>query len=358
MVEAFARHDGSMSQDSSVSSERDAPQPPGGAAPRSGRRAGKPSRAATLTLTIPAAVVVALTLVRLVPYDRVTPLAQLVSVTPWVGLIGVALLLVALVVRARVVAVALAVCTVLQAVWIVPFFAGSNLVTDGDASVVVLSVNALYGGANAEQIVETVRTHRVDVLAVVELTPELVERLDEAGLADLLPYTAVAAGPGPNGSGLWSATELTGAQVSEGGTFAMPSAVVQVNGYPVRVRAVHPYPPLPGRVGLWADELDALARRAHADPTRQILLGDFNATYDHTTFRALLGERFEDATRVAGDGLNLSWPADGWLPPIAALDHVVMDQGMAAGHIESIPIDGTDHRALLVQVAVRGPDGR
>lgn len=347
-----------MSQQPSEPSERDALQPPGGPEPRSGRRAGARSRAATLALTIPAAVVVALTLVRLVPYDRVTPIAQLVSVTPWVGLLGVVLLLVALAVRARRAAVALAVCTVLQAVWIAPFFVDGHEVSDRDDLVVVLAVNALYGGADAEQIVETVRTHRVDVLAVVELTPELVERLDEAGLGDLLPHTVDAAGPGPSGSGLWSATELTEAQVSEGGTFAMPSAVVQVDGHPVRVRAVHPYPPLPGRVGLWADELDALARRAHADPTRQILLGDFNATYDHATFRALLGERFEDATRAAGDGLNLSWPADGWLPPILDLDHVVLDQGMAVGDVESIQIDGTDHRAILAEVAVRDPGGR
>ena len=226
--------------------------------------------------------------------------------------------------------------------------------TDDDETIVVLSVNALLGGADAEQIVAAVRTHRVDVLAVVELTPELVDRLGEAGLASLLPFAVDASGSRATGSGLWSATAFTEPEASEGATFAMPSAVVQVNGHAVRVRAVHPFPPLPGSVGTWAGELDALAARAHADPTRQILLGDFNATYDHATFRALLGERFVDATRTAGDGLNLSWPADGWIPPLADLDHVVLDRDMAVGTIESIRIEGTDHRALLAHVAVRG----
>lgn len=315
-------------------------------------------RTATLLLAVPAAGVVVLTLQRLVPYDRVTPVAQLISLTPWVGLAAALLLTAALVLRSWVVAGVLAAMVALHAVWLAPFFVGGDVLTDGDDPIVVLTVNALYGQADAEQIVDTVRIHEVDVLAVVELTPELVDRLGEAGLEKLLPFAVDAARPGAGGSGLWSATVLTEPETGEGSTFAMPSGVVQVDGHAVRVTAVHTYPPVPGSVGLWADELDALGKLAHADPARQILLGDFNATYDHATYRALLGERFVDATRAAGDGLNLSWPADRWTPPLADLDHVVMDEHMVAGGVESIQIAGTDHRALLVQVAVRAIGGR
>ncbi|MFF3063881.1 endonuclease/exonuclease/phosphatase family protein [Oerskovia sp. NPDC057915] len=153
-------------------------------------------------------------------------------------------------------------------------------------------------------------------------------------------------------AGLWSRTALTDPDTSEWSTFAMPAATVDVDGSPVRVTAVHPVPPLPEITGVWHQEMADLARRAHDEPLPQVLLGDFNATYDHASFRAVLGDRFHDATRTAGRGLNLSWPVGERVPTFLDLDHVVVDAGMRVDDLDSLVVPGSDHRALAVTVQV------
>lgn len=51
-----------------------------------------------------------------------------------------------------------------------------------------MTLNCRYGRANAAAIVSAVKEHDVAVLALQELTDDLVAALDEAGLSDLLPY--------------------------------------------------------------------------------------------------------------------------------------------------------------------------
>ncbi|MDJ0001056.1 endonuclease/exonuclease/phosphatase family protein, partial [Rhodococcus ruber] len=65
----------------------------------------------------------------------------------------------------------------------------------------VLTVNVAHGDADAGAIVDAVRDHDVDVLAVQELTPEEVTDLRGAGLDDLLPFSFTAALPVADGTG-------------------------------------------------------------------------------------------------------------------------------------------------------------
>ncbi len=298
--------------------------------------------------------VVVLTFVRLVPFDAVTPFAQIVGLTPWVGALGVVVLLGALVARRRLVALLLTACLVGHAVWLAPFFSGGpTQAPAGTAPLRVAGVNAWLGQADAAAVVAAVRAERVDVLAVTELTVDLRERLVAAGIEDVLPYRVDdKVGAGSPGSGLWSALPLSDVDTTEFSTFAMPSAVVDVGGVPVRVTAVHPVPPLPELAHEWHAEMLRLGHRAHADPRPQVLVGDFNATYDHATFRDLLGDRFHDATRSAGHGLNLSWSPSPHVPPVLDLDHVVTDQRNVVTDVGSRGVPGSDHRAIVATVHV------
>ncbi|OLT51015.1 hypothetical protein BJF88_02320 [Cellulosimicrobium sp. CUA-896] len=295
-----------------------------------------------------------MTFVRLVPFDAVTPFAQVVGLTPWVGALGVLVLLGALVARRRLVALLLAACLVAHAVWLAPFFSGGpTAAPPGTAPLRVLGVNAWFGQADAAAVVETVRAEDVDALAVVELTTDFRERLVAAGIEDVLPHHVDAkVGSGAPGSGLWSALPLSDVDTTEFSTFAMPSAVVEVGGVPVRVTAVHPVPPLPELAHEWHAEMLRLGHRAHEDPLPQVLVGDFNATYDHATFRDLLGDRFHDATRSAGQGLNLSWSARPGTPALLDLDHVVTDRENVVTDVGSLHVPDTDHRAVVATVHV------
>ena len=75
--------------------------------------------------------------------------------------------------------------------------------------------------------------------------------------------------------------------------------------------------------------------------------------YDHTPFRNILGNRFSDASRQAGEGLKFSWPANvDYVPSFAGIDHIVLDSGMQAGQVRTVKVDGSDHKALLAIVRV------
>ncbi|MBD5785224.1 endonuclease/exonuclease/phosphatase family protein [Cellulosimicrobium terreum] len=315
------------------------------------RRPG--GRFLTVLLALGAGVVVAMTLVRAVPYDAVPPLAQLVGLTPWVAGLAVVGLAVVLLARRRVLAALLAACVVAQAVWLVPAFVPGPPVPDGAVPLRVLGVNAWFGQADAEQVVDLVRSNDVQVLAVVELTTDFRARLVDAGIEDVLPHHVDAkVADGAPGSGLWSALPLTDVDTTEFSEFAMPSATVDVDGAPVRVTAVHPVPPLPRITRSWQADMLALADRAHDDPMSQVLVGDFNSTDDHATFRQLLGDRFHDATRSSGSGLDLSWSPRQGSPPVLNLDHVVTDRENVVTDVESLEVRDSDHRAVVATVHV------
>ena len=71
-------------------------------------------------------------------------------------------------------------------------------------------------------------------------------------------------------------------------------------------------------------------------------MGDFNSTWDHASFRYLLGSRFLDSGQQAGEGLHMTYPA---MMPIAEIDHIVHDKGVNVGDLETKYIAGSDHRA-------------
>ena len=294
---------------------------------------------------------------RVLPFDNVVPLPQIVAFTPWAGLVTLPLLIVALFSRRWVLTLLLAASLAGFVYWTAPFFVPpetSSAADPADAGTLrVMTVNALYGQADAEVVVDLVESQHVEVLAVQELTPDFETALADAGLDDLLTHSlTVPVADSPAGSGLWSSTPLTEEEETLSTSFAMPSALVGVGGTDVRVTVVHPYPPMPAETATWRTELVELTDEVHADETPQIMAGDFNATYDHASFRQVLGSRFADATREWGAGPTVTWPEGSRVPALFALDHVVVEKDMPVSDVVSMEVPGTDHRALLATVVV------
>ncbi len=315
-------------------------RPPGGAA-------------TTVGLAAVLIVVGAMTVLRAVPYDGTTPIAQVVAFTPWVAGPATALFAATAALRRRRLALVAAVCALTQVVWIAPFFTPGSAAAPSRAAdgLRVMSVNALYGRADAAAIVRAARAEQVDVLAVQELTGALRARLRAAGLDDLLPHQIEAeVGTGAAGSGLWADRDLADPELVRGVAFGMPSAVLEVAGTPIRVTVVHTVPPSPGNVSRWRAEMSELRRRAGAEPTPQILLGDFNATYDHATFRTLLDGRFRDAARTAGRGLGFTWRYDNRGMAVVAIDHILIDRGAGVRDVATFTVPGSDHRGIVATV--------
>lgn len=83
-------------------------------------------------------------------------------------------------------------------------------------------------------------------------------------------------------------------------------------------------------------------------------MGDFNSTLDHRPLRALLGTGYRDAADVLGRGLRATWPTDTAITPVAAIDHVLVEQICLVRSFETLPMPGADHRAVVAEIALPG----
>jgi len=220
----------------------------------------------------------------------------------------------------------------------------------------VATVSLRKGLVHAAPVVDLVRRSAVDVLSVQELTPAAEKELRAAGLDDLLPWShVIPARPGAvvSASGaVWSRLPATAAGAVPG-TFEQPTARVAVSGAgEVELTAVHSAPPAtsPGSVRDWTSDLGALPA---PDPgVLRVLAGDFNATYDHAALRAVVRRGWTDAARRAGRGLTWTWRPLRLPWPRLVLDHVLVDPRIGVAAIELVPVHGSDHRALVVDLVL------
>jgi endonuclease/exonuclease/phosphatase (EEP) superfamily protein YafD len=295
--------------------------------------------------------------VRVLGLERGYPLVPLVAFTPFVAAGAAAVVLVALVLRQRAAALLAAVATLALVAVVAPRALGGPSAPDGAAGprLRVLTANMQFGRGSAEALVALARRSGADVLSVQELTPELVVRLDAAGLAGLMPARVLAAQPGGGGLGLYSRVPLDPSAVIRRATNPSPVGSPQLAGAPsVDVVAVHPMPPVRTRVGRWRADLRALPPATPRGRLR-ILAGDFNATLDHAELRRLLDTGYEDAAAQVGAGLSGTWPRGRRFPPPVTIDHVLADErcGVRAVSVHTIP--GTDHRAVLAELTLPRP---
>ncbi|WP_197022432.1 endonuclease/exonuclease/phosphatase family protein [Saccharomonospora piscinae] len=212
----------------------------------------------------------------------------------------------------------------------------------------VAALNLYFGKANPQAVVDLVRTHRVDVLSLLELDGSARTALGEAGLRSLLPYEiAYPAGAGV-GSAILSRYPMEELEATGPSTFSQPSARVMLpDSTPVDVVAVHPVPPVTDADG-WRSDLAALPSPGSGDVVR-VLAGDFNATLDHAALRALLETGYVDAAEQRGAALTPTWPRRRIGPPVP-IDHVLVADEAAVLHFDAPVVEGSDHRAVVAHL--------
>ncbi len=246
---------------------------------------------------------------------------------------------------------AVAVVVAVIGAWIVvPLYIERSGSGDGP-ELTVMQSNLLFDGADPAAVVDEVRARNISLLTVNELTPAAVAGLGRAGLDGLLPFRHLSPGRTGAGTGIWSAYPLSDTVEYDGFVLNQLSATATVPGAgPVTVYAFHPVPPVFG-TQVWSDELSrlhAIIDRAPRD--RPVIVGaDFNATYDHAQFRAMLSGRYADAAEQAGAGYLATYPTDKRWPPLVGIDHILLSRGHAAT-VETARIPGADHRALIARV--------
>ncbi len=220
----------------------------------------------------------------------------------------------------------------------------------------VATVSLRLGLVAPGPVLDLVRRHDVDVLAVQELTPRAEAALRAAGIDELLPHAHVLpARPGrvPSASGaVWTRIPVRGRAEVPGG-FEQPTVRLSVGEGPaVELTSVHTVPPAtsPAAVRSWTRDLAALP--APVPDVLRVLAGDFNATFDHAALRAVLRLGYVDAARVTGRGLTWTWRPFRLPFPRLVLDHVLVDPRITVASVEFVPVCGSDHRAVVAELVL------
>ena len=295
-------------------------------------------------------------LVRTLGLDGGHPLVSAMAFTPyatataWLPVVG------ALLLRRRILAGVALVPAVLLVVAVAPRALGDGRVpasADGP-TLRIMSVNVYEGRGDARRIMRLARRFDVDVLSLQELTPDAVRRLDAAGARERFPGRALAPRPGAAGSGLMARRRLRDRSPDDATEAEQPEAELRLPGaMPVRIKAVHPRPPISGiSEPDWQASLDRLPRPgARPRGPLRILAGDFNGTLDHRAVRRLLGDGYLDAADATGRGLVRTWPRGRPEPPIT-IDHVLLDRRLGVRSLSVHDVAGTDHRAVVAELVL------
>lgn len=241
--------------------------------------------------------------------------------------------------------------TVMHGVWVAPAYVGSAETAPGGAPLRVMSANLMLGQASPSRVVELAAEKDVDVLVLQEVDDAALTRMRRAGLDELFAHAAGEPAPGAAGTVVLARRPLRAVSALDTGFGGYQASVDGVT-----VLAVHPRPPT-GDVRGWAEDHRVLRRAAYERDRPTMIVGDLNATTDHRVLRELAGRGFRDAATTARSQWQPTWPADGEVrlfgvpvPPLLALDHVLVNHALHPVSTESVTVAGTDHRALVAEL--------
>lgn len=329
-------------------------------------------------LWILALCIAALCAARLLPLDMsVGPIIpEAVSFVPWLLVPAAVIFVLALLWARHVLVIFMGMFLALLVWWHAGYFVPSGNLSEaaegvgqasaftGDNVVRVMTLNTLAGNADASEVVACVQKNNVEVLALQEVTWSFLDELAAAGIYDVLPYHVESeAGQWDNG-GLNCIFSMHPLERPDPNMLpmelsAVSGASITVGGRELRFVSCHPGSPHLGGEGLWNQGLSTMGTLA-GYANCYVIMGDFNATWNHARFRELLGTTFVDASEQAGEGFHMTWPSQtvtaglrlpfvGTVPPLIEIDHIVYtaNSGVFVGDLKTVQISGTDHLALI-----------
>jgi endonuclease/exonuclease/phosphatase (EEP) superfamily protein YafD len=312
--------------------------------------------------------VLALSVLRAVPAEWPVLAVQLVSFTPWLAIPAAVAVVLAMLGRSRRLLLSTVALLACQVFWLFPFDAsrpasapeGNATGSAATVELKAMNINSEFGQADAAGIVRLVRDNGIGLLTIQEHSQALEDRLSAEGLGRFLPHRVSDPSEDGAGSAVYASYPLELVGVIPDTPFRMPTvrltAADGARAAVLEVTNVHALPPVDVRVDQWRSDLRAVARLAER-PGNRLMIGDFNATYDHPEFRELLaggpdGQGLVDVGTAAGSRLVPTWPMEGPLLPGITIDHLVTTPQVASTGYQVRQVPGTDHAAVLATLAI------
>ncbi|MAI31437.1 MAG: hypothetical protein CBE00_02875 [Planctomycetaceae bacterium TMED240] len=237
-------------------------------------------------------------------------------------------------------------------------------VSNGDSFrhfVTVTSVNVLSENVQHDRVIADLIEANADVIAVLELTPMLDQKLRQ----DLPAYSHVMSrseNSGNFGVGVYSKYPLADAEYFESveaiDSIAVTVMVEQVRGKEEKFRlfVTHPLPPMNG--GLFekrnrqledvADRIHRFRKQASAIPV--VLLGDLNLTPWSPWFLELQS-RSGLVRGISHFSLEPTWYCFPLFPFGLVIDHGLIEPSLACSDFKVGKPMGADHRSITLRIA-------
>lgn len=234
--------------------------------------------------------------------------------------------------------------------------AGTGDLQEGETELRVAALNLYFFNEDDQGVRLWLEAHNPDVVVCVELSPFWRSTLDD--WRDLYPERLISPGAEDWGELRFGTAVLAKQPFLRSGLVDAPyghpllEAVLEVSGQELTVRGAHPlYPGSP-----WLrHKRDAVLETLAAQPwdDHGILAGDLNVTSTSPAFRSLLAESGLVDSRQ-GFGRQPTYRLYGLS---LAIDHVLVGEALRVLERRTTPLVGSDHRAVLVRLAVPAGSG-
>ena len=216
------------------------------------------------------------------------------------------------------------------------------------ATLRILHMNVLQPNGEFDRAIQQSITSNADVISVQEVGPEWAEALT-VGLREIYPYAHVEPRTNCYGIALFSKRPFVRVRTVLVQHSPFIEAVVDVEGTPVRLFAVHATSPISyAHFRKRNDQLGELAAYLAQSDTATVLVGDLNTVpWDRSFQRFCRDARMYSTTASE----QRTWPSVGPLALIP-LDHLLLSKGIVPASIRTVDISGSDHRGLVADVRI------
>lgn len=229
----------------------------------------------------------------------------------------------------------------------------------------VMTVNLLFDNERYDEVFTAIFEDEPDILLVQEYTLAWHQQF-QARVTKRYPHFVSLPGTDPSGVAIYSrlpfkevglgTAEREASNQIPAPRFPAQRVVIDVAGRDVAVYNVHLFPPTPRRAWPMRRQFRELHRILAGETRFMIVGGDFNCTARSGMHEELSGLGLADTIEAAGFGRFSTWPVKGpfrFLPGVR-IDRFYTSEGLAASGHRTVPIPGSDHRAVVADIAWNG----